>query len=135
MILEPDAVAVRPVGTEGIEIALVPVPESGIEVFTVPRMFRLAERLPIAAGVNLTTAVHELDTAMVAPLAQVPPELENSLGLEPVRVKYGVESTSEAVPTLEMVMVCEALVVPVFWLPKVRAEGLGLSTGAVVAAN
>jgi hypothetical protein len=70
-----------------MEIALVPVPERGIEVFTVPRMFRLAERLPTAAGVNLTTAVQELDTAIVPPLAQVPPELENSDGLEPVRVK------------------------------------------------
>ena len=128
--------AERPVGTLGMEMAEVPLPLNGTVALTVPTMFKLALRPPTALGVKRTMTVQDAPTAMVPPLAQVPvAAFEKSPELVPVIVKYGVESTSEAVPTFETVTVTLALVVPVFWLPKFTAVGLGLKTGAVVAAN
>jgi len=93
----------------------VPVPCSETVPETVPRMFNGAERKPVGAGVNVTLMVQEPETAMVAPLVQVPvPVFAKLLASVPVIVKYGVAKTSGAVPLLVTVMVSGALVVPTF---------------------
>jgi hypothetical protein len=51
-------------------------------------MVNVAERAPLADGVNVKTTVQEPLIAMVPPLAQVPaPVLEKFVGLVPVIVK------------------------------------------------
>jgi len=88
-------------------------------------MVKVADRAPVAEGVNVSFTVQEPLTGMVPPLTQVPvPAFAKLVGFVPVMVKYGVAKTCDAVPELETVSVTVALVVPTFWLPNATVLGL-----------
>ncbi len=92
-----------------------PIPVRESDPFTVPEMFNVAARAPLADGVNVKLTVHEKPIAMVPPLVQDPvPALAKLAAFVPVSVKYGVESVSVAVPVLLTVIVSGALVVLTF---------------------
>jgi hypothetical protein len=83
----------------------VPVPLMEAEAFTVPRMFRIPLRLPVAVGLKVSVTVQEPLAAIVPPLTQVPPVLAKSPAFVPVSVKNGVDRTSDALPILDTVTV------------------------------
>ena len=74
-------------------------------------MVNVPVRVPLAVGVNVTLNVH-VDPA-ATPFPQLSVSAKSPLAEMPVICKG-------AVPLLERVTVCGALVVPTFWLPKVR---------------
>jgi len=85
--------------------------------------------LPVPSGVKVRMTVQEPETAIVPPLAHVPPDRAKSVPLAPVIVKKGVERTSAPVPMFETVTVNPALVVFCNWFPKAPGLGEKLSTG------
>ncbi len=88
----------------------VPVPVKASVALTVPRMFSVALRLAVAAGVKVKMIVQEPEAAMLPALAHVPPDRAKSAEFVPVIVKNGVERVSAAVPVFEMVTVSGELV-------------------------
>ena len=88
-----------------------PVPVIDARAFTVPAIFKLAVRAPIAAGVNVRRMVQEELAAIVPALAHVPPLRAKSEAFVPVSVKNGVAKISDAVPVFETVTVKGPLVV------------------------
>ncbi len=81
---------------------------------------RTALRRPAAAGVKVTTIVHELLGATLLPAAHVPPAASaNSPGLAPERPR--LLTTSAAVPVLLSVRVWLALVLPTVVAASVKA--------------
>lgn len=95
-----------------VSAACVPVPVMEARAFTVPAIFRFADRAPDAAGVNVKIMVQEELAAIVPAFAHVPPDRAKSAALVPVMVKNGVESVSVPVPVFETVTVKPPLVVP-----------------------
>ena len=71
--------ATRFVGTEGIEMAFVPVPESETDVETVPLMFNVPLERTLETGVNRTRTVQLAAAASTVPLAHCPPRPELAL--------------------------------------------------------
>jgi hypothetical protein len=96
-------------------------------------MLSEAARPPVDAGVKVTMMVQEPETAIVPALAHVPPVRAKSVGFGPVRVKNGVARTSEAVPTLDTVIVMGELVEPCNWFPNAPIPGEKLRTGTAGA--
>src|SRR5437868_4651428 len=91
-------------------------------------METVALRLPLAVGVKVTLMV-QLDPA-VSVLGLIGQVLvwAKSPGLVPARLMLLM--VRSAVPLFLSVTVCAALVVPVFWFPKLRLVGLKLTPGA-----
>jgi len=87
-------------------------------------MLTEAARLPIAAGVNLTLIVQLALTATELPHVE-----ETVKSLEFVPVAAMLVMVKLAFPVLVRVTDCAALVVPRFWLAKVRAPLERLTTG------
>lgn len=95
--------------------AAIPVPVKESLPFTVPEIFSVPERAPAADGVKVRFTVHVPLTAIVPPFAQVPvPAFAKFAEFVPVKVKYGVERTSDAVPLFVTVIVRGELVVLIF---------------------
>src|SRR5260370_710195 len=88
-------------------------------------MLRVPVRLPDAVGVNGTLMVQFAPAATELP--QVLVWAKSPLAETPVRF-------SEALPVLESVTDCAALVVPTVWLAKASEEAERLTTGAEAAA-
>jgi len=88
-------------------------------------MVTVAERLEAAVGVNVTVTAQEEPAASVDP--QVPP-VEKEPAFAPVRLM--LEIFRVALPVLETVMLCEALVVPTVVPANVSDGGARLTTGA-----
>lgn len=102
----------------------VPVPDSG-PVCGLPAalsvMLQLAERSPEAVGLNATLNA-QVPAGMITAPVQVLPETENSEALAPVVVTLPV-ITRFPTPVFVTVTLCVALVVPTFWLAKMRLVG------------
>src|SRR5258708_19868731 len=88
-------------------------------------MLRVPVRLPDAVGVNVTLMVQFAPAATELP--QVLVWAKSPLAETPVRF-------SEALPVLESVTDCAALVVPTVWPAKASEEAERLTTGAEAAA-
>ena len=101
----------------------IPVPVSELLPFTVPEIFNVPARAPVADGVNVRSTVHDELTAIVPPFTHVPPLRAKSAAFVPVMVKKGVESVCVAVPVFETVTVKGELVELTFWFPKGRWRG------------
>ena len=78
-------------------------------------------RVPLAVGVKVTFNVH------VDPAATPLPQLSVSAKSPPAEIPVICKG---AVPLLERVTVCGALVVPTLWLPKVRLVGESEAPGS-----
>ena len=109
----------------------IPVPVSELLPFTVPEIFNVPARAPVADGVNVRSTVHDELTAIVPPFTHVPPLRAKSAAFVPVMVKKGVESVCVAVPVFETVTVKGELVELTFWFPKAAGEGANPITGSV----
>ena len=89
-----------------------------------------ALRAPKADGVKVTLTVQLVPAESVVP--QLVVEIAKSLALVPeIAIFAGVAVARVAVPVFCKVEDWAALVVPVFWLPKVTTVGLQLIVGAV----
>lgn len=92
---------------------------------------RLAEKLPAAAGENMTVMVQEPPAASDVP--HVPPvtaKLPAFIPVSPIEVMG-----SAAVPALDSLKVCAALVLPAVTLPKSAVAGVSAACGADVVAT
>ena len=85
-----------------------------------------ADRAPTAVGLNVTLIEQLAPATRLAPHVLV---WAKSPGLVPVRLTLVI--VSGAVPVLDNVTVCAALVVPTVWLPNVREVGVAEATGPV----
>jgi hypothetical protein len=104
-----------------------PVPVRESDPFTVPKIFSVPLRLPVVAGVKTRMTVQDALAAIVPAFTHVPvPVFEK---LVPEMEKYGVESTSVAVPMFETVIVSGLPGLPIAWLPKDAGEGEKESAG------
>ena len=88
---------------------------------------REALRAPAALGVKVTATVQLLPAARLLP--QVLLLTTKSPTFVPVTAMLLIESA--ALPVFDNVIVCAALVVPTFWLPKFRVAGLSAATAPV----
>jgi len=84
---------------------------------------------PFDVGVKVTLIKQFAFGARAVLCAQVVPVASAKLPL-----MLTVESVSCVVPVLVRVIVFDALVVPLFWLPKLRLEGFKLAAGLITVA-
>ena len=129
-IFEPLAVAVKPVGVAGIEMAFVPVQVIWSVAFTVPVSVSVPVRNTAAVGAHLTVAVQVAPGTIVEPLLQVVEGKERSVPLTVV----AADNTSFAEPLLVQVTAIEELALT-FTFPKATGFGLQLITGAAAPSN
>lgn len=96
-----------------VTTAAIPVPDKGRDAEALPAMFKVAERAPAEAGLNLRVTVHEDPVPIIFPFEHVPaPVLVTSAALVPLNVKYGVLSVRFPVPVELTVTVWILLFVP-----------------------
>ena len=91
----------------------------------------VAVRVPEAAGLNVTAIVQLAFAATGVLVEQVVPldAMAKSLGLAPVNAM--LPTVREALPVLDTVTDWDELVVPTFWLAKVKLVGATPAVGAV----
>ena len=87
-------------------------------------MLKVPVRVPEAVGVNVIL------TVQLAPTATEPPQVLVSAKSPEAEI---LEMVRAALPVLETVTVCAALVVPTVWLAKVRVDGV--TVAVVVGAT
>ena len=112
---------------------LLPVPLRATDCGLFPAlslMLTLALRVPVVVGVKVTLMLQEAPAVSVLGLMGQVLVWAKSPALVPPRLI--VEIVRSALPLLVRVTVCAALVVPTFWLPKLRLLGLRLTAGAGV---
>jgi hypothetical protein len=130
VVLVVDVVLVVVLVVVVVVAGVVPVPDRGTP-WGVPgalsAMSRLAVRVPVALGENVTDTVQLDADAIVAPV-HVSADLVKSAAFAPDRVT--LLTISGAVPVFWTVTVCAALVVPVSWEANVRLVGLSVTCGA-----
>jgi len=108
-----------------------PVPVSGTLCGLPPAlslMLRVAVRAPLAAGVKLTLMVQLAVAARVLGLSGQVFDCAKSAAFTPFTTMPLI--VSAAVPLFVSVIDCAALVVPIFWLPKLSEVGLSVTAGA-----
>lgn len=114
-------------------VGVTPVPERGTLCGLPPALsviLTVALREPATEGENVTLIVQLAPDASVAGLSgQLADSAKSAAFVPPTAILLIV---SGAVPLLVRVIVCAALVVPTFWLPKLALAGLSVTPGADV---
>lgn len=96
-----------------VTTAAIPVPDRGRDAEAFPAIFKVADRAPAEAGLNVRVTVHEAPGPSILLFEQVPaPVLVTSAAFVPLNVKYVGFSVRFPVPVEVTVTVWILLVVP-----------------------